>query len=117
MFKIYFSDISVVVLGTIFKSFIKEFLKTIRKLMSNSEIVLSSWKSDDVRGLGYDKLVLTEDPGDNSFCNINRLVLSRIAGIKFASRKYVLAIRSESDILNTNFLNFFNKFPGVDYKY
>lgn len=117
MCKIYFSDISVVVSGPIFKNYTKESLTSIRKLMPNSEIVLSSWKSEDVSGLDFDKLVLSEDPGDNSICNINRQIVSRLAGIKLASRKYVLAIRSESVILNTNFLNYFNKFSCFDNQY
>lgn len=68
--------------------------------MQNSEIVLSTWKNDDVSGLDYDKLVLSEDPGDNSICNINRQIVSRLAWIKLASRKCVL-IFEEKALLKT----------------
>lgn len=54
-------DISVVVQGAIDKGYTPLCLKSIRKYLSESEIILSTWEESDVENLGYDVLVLNKD--------------------------------------------------------
>ncbi len=56
------------------------------------------------------------DPGANEG-NINRQICSRLAGIRAAERKYVLAMRSESVIDKRDFLQYIDKFESYDEKY
>lgn len=71
-------DISVVVQGAINKEITPRCLQSIRTLLPNAEIILSTWEGSDVDGLDYDKLVLNKDPGavkcdviDNAYNNQN----------------------------------------------
>ncbi|TXJ44182.1 hypothetical protein EPJ70_08075 [Brachyspira aalborgi] len=54
-------DISVVVQGAIDKGYTPLCLKSIRKYLPESEIILSTWEGSDVENLDYDVLVLNKD--------------------------------------------------------
>lgn len=82
-----------------------------RIFFPKAEIVVSTWKESNVEGLDYDILVQSDDPGPNRG-NVNRQICSRRAGVLKASRKYVLAIRSESEIKRTDFTNYLDKFES-----
>lgn len=86
-----------------------EACKSARKFFPGAEVIVSTWKGEDTEGLDYDILLLNEDPGPNEG-NINRQICSRLEGIKKASREYVLAIRSESVIYNTNFMKYIDRY-------
>lgn len=67
--------------------------------------------------LEYDYLVVSEDPGYIKKCNLantNRLLTGRNQGLKYCKRKYTLVIRSDSEIINLNFLEAFEKQPKKD---
>lgn len=89
--------------------------ESVRRLLPGAEIVLSTWVGEDVSGIDYDRVVFSEDPGPNSG-NVNRQICSRRAGIQAASREYVLAMRSESYLVNDNFLHYLDQYPlhGTD---
>lgn len=118
--KIESKDISVVVQGAINRKYIKKTLRSIRKYLPKAEIILSTWKGTDISGLDYDILILNEDPGAEIFTikgkkhNLNRQVLSTKNGVKNATRKYVLKIRSDMRLMGTKFLSFFGKYPIRD---
>lgn len=109
-------DISVVVQGAVDRKYTIKCLKSIRKKLPQAEIVLSTWEGTDVSSLDYDVLVLNKDPGayvftpDGKKQNQNRQILSTQNGVKNASRKYVLKIRSDMKIMGTHFLSYFDKF-------
>lgn len=109
-------DISVVVQGAINKKYIYNTLKSIRHHLPDAEIILSTWQGSDVSDLDYDILILNKDPGatvyhiDGRKQNQNRQILSTKNGIKKATRKYVLKIRSDMMLLGNNFLNYFGKY-------
>lgn len=87
--------------------------ESIREKMPGAEIVFSTWENEKISGIDCDILVRSEDPGganQKDGGNINRQICSRRAGIKAATRQYVLAIRSESHILNTDFLEYWGKY-------
>lgn len=116
MTKINTKDISVVIQGALDKKYIGKTLKSIRKELPQAEIILSTWEGTDVSELDYDILVLNEDPGAAVFTpdgrkqNQNRQIFSTQNGIKKATRKYVLKIRSDMEIKGTRFLSYFGKY-------
>lgn len=111
------SELSVVISGPILgskqdrKEYTRKTCESVRKFFPGAEIVLSTWENEEVSGLDYDELVLSLDPG-SSTGNVNRQICSRTAGIKKASREYVLAIRSESKIVRTDFMEDIDKYES-----
>lgn len=104
-------EISVVVQGNIYEeSYTSHTLKSVRRMLPKAEIILSTWNNSRTEGLDYDKLVLSEDPGHN-IDNINRQICNTVAGIRAASHKYILKIRSESVIKGIDFIKVFDAFP------
>ena len=110
------SEISVVVQGAI-STFTPQVIKSLRYYLPNSEIILSTWKGSNIEGLSYDVLVENTDPGAeilfpqfNQYHNLNRQILSTKNGIKKATRKFVLKIRTDIALTGTGFLNFFGRF-------
>ena len=130
---IHHRDISVVVQGPILTDSIhnmtdtvtKDVCARIKKLMPECELILSTWEGSKVKGITHDKCVFSKDPGGTTFCyidkkilnNCNRLIVSTQAGIKAASRPYVLKVRSDLFLASTGFLKYFDKFPHYDNKY
>jgi hypothetical protein len=129
------ADISIVVQGPIFgqstyyitPESTKIVCERLRDLFPKSEIILSGSIGNNVEGIIHDKLVLSEDPGATWFDidlennkvlnNCNRMIVSTLAGIKAASRKYVFKIRSDLLVVSKDFLDYFNKYPYYDEKY
>ncbi len=118
IFDINFSDISVVVQGAINPQLTPQCLKSIRTYLPKAEIILSTWVGSNIDGLDCDKVVLSEDPGavkcdviDNTFNNQNRQLVSTREGLKYASRKYILKLRTDFELHSNEFINYFNKFP------
>lgn len=115
--KIESVDLSVVVQGAINKEITLECLKSIRDFLPDAEIILSTWQGSDVKGLDYDILVLNKDPGaiktdlvNNVTNNQNRQLVSTREGIKKASRKYILKLRTDFVLYSAKFLEYWNKF-------
>ena len=117
-------DISVVVQGAIDEKTTAKCLKSIRKYLPKSEIILSTWKNSKIKGLDYDILVENDDPGAvvqdiiyGGVNNTNRQLVSTKGGIQKASRKYILKIRTDFYLKGNNFLNYWDKFPQTDKQY
>ncbi len=87
--------------------------RAIRRLLPDSEIILSSWADQKVDGLHFDHLLLSEDPGPQgvwpSFTpnNVNRQIRSTVAGLKQVATPYCLKIRADVILLNTAFVDAF----------
>ncbi len=111
-------DISIVITGIV-ENTTKQTLRSIKKYIPKSEIILSTWENSDltdVKGL-YDKLVLNKDPKAVIFDdkekkqnNLNRILVSSQNGIKAATRKYVLRLRSDLILKNNNVLKLADDF-------
>lgn len=113
------SEISVVVQGPIYKEATQKCLNSIREILPEAEIILSTWEDSDTQGLDYDIVIFNKDPGStplfrnnpkNVQNNMNRQILSAKEGIKKAKRKYCLKYRSDLELKNDKFLNFFGKY-------
>lgn len=109
-------DISVVIQGAL-SSHTPEVLSSVRRFLPESELILSTWKGADVGGLDADIVILNDDPG-GCVCtrsgvvqNLNRQLVSTREGIRRASRKFVLKLRSDTSLTGTAFLNFWTRFP------
>lgn len=94
-------------------------LKSIRKNLPGSKIILSTWKGSNVDDLDYDLLVENEDPGANLMGEYNsncfRQILSSINGIKKSDTLYTIKTRSDLLFLNSDFLDFFEKFNSLNF--
>ena len=116
------SEISVVIQGVVSLE-TKKVIASIKKFLPNSEIILSTWRGANIYGLNYDKVVFNNDVGAVPFRingqkhNLNRQIVSTFNGVKEAKRKYILKLRSDTMLLNKNFLKYFDRFPYRDSKY
>lgn len=121
-------EITVVVQGAIDKKLTSKCLKSIREHLPEAEIILSTWEGSNVEGLDYDILVLNQDPGGykhdfaiynvpRSMNNFNRQLVSTLNGIKKVNRKYILKLRADLILTNSNFLSFWNLYESSNSKY
>ena len=118
-------DISVVVQGGIDQKYTSDCLKSIRKHLPDSEIILSTWEGPNIDGLNYDIIIFNQKIENNLIHNeilniinnSNRQIISTQNGIKKASKKYILKLRTDSLLLNNNFLEYFYEFPNRNNKY
>lgn len=115
-----FKDISVVIQGAVDFSMIDQVLQSVRSVLPEAEIILSTWEGVDYNPINpelYDKLVLSADPGgfpsvaDGSMLNnIDRQVVSSFAGISQATRHCCLKMRTDMMLTHANFLTYFDKY-------
>lgn len=120
------NQISVIVQGSINKEETPKCLKSIRRFLPNAEIILSTWNGEDVLGFDFDVLVLNNAPiapiieeikHKTIYNNMNRQLLSTQAGLKKATRKFALKLRSDLILTNNSFLDYFNKFQNRTQNY
>lgn len=113
------SDVSVVVQGPIVGGATTErCLNSIRRHLPGAEIVLSTWQGADTSGLSCDLLVENEDPGAlvghhrlPLYYNVNRQIVSTLAGLKAATKPYAVKVRSDIEFTGAMFIGFFAKYP------
>ena len=118
-FKINSSDISLIIQGAVSVS-TKDIIKTFRRVLPRAEIILSTWENQDASALPADKVIHSKDPG--AFAqnkkikgvahgnNVNRQVVSSLAGLRAATRKYALKTRSDVFIEKSDWLDFFGRY-------
>ncbi|MBB3957879.1 WavE lipopolysaccharide synthesis family protein [Novosphingobium sediminicola] len=123
-------DISIVLQGPVSSSRGENIFSTaenaqqIRKIFPESEIIISTWEDSDLSGIVADKFVLSKDPGGIPFeigskktNNINRMLVSSQAGVRAASRPYILKLRSDLMPESTDFIGHWERLsvPPVEY--
>lgn len=116
---IHSSEISVVIQGPVVGSrcldqrsstTTGEVVGSIRAILPDAELILSTWRGQDLKGLTYDKLVLSEDPGESfdgtlsSSANIFRQIRSSNAGLIQTTRRYALKLRSDTALTSSAFM-------------
>lgn len=96
-------------------------LRSIRKYFPNEKIILSTWKGTDVEYLINDvhELILSDDPGnffrkDGLPINLNRQIVSTMAGLCQVTTPYVIKIRSDTVITNDGFGRVFSRLRRTD---
>lgn len=76
-------------------------LKSIKKYFPGSKVILSTWKNTKVKGLLFDKIVKSIDPGgikaksNGGTVNFLRQKISTLNGLKKVNTKYSIKIRSD----------------------
>ncbi|WP_375194494.1 WavE lipopolysaccharide synthesis family protein [Sphingobium sp.] len=89
--------------------------QNVRKLLPDAEVILSTWANQKIDDFGFDKIVQSKDPGPQgtwpSFVpnNVNRQIVSTVAGLKAATRKYALKIRTDMVLQGVEFIEAFEK--------
>jgi hypothetical protein len=94
----------------------------LRAFFPGAEIVLSTWAGTDPGGVEHDEVVLSEDPGpvgtNGSNQNVNRQLVSTLAGIRAASRPLVVKVRSDLQFHDATLLEHWGRWPerGADWR-
>lgn len=104
-----FSRITVVSQGPI-TPLTKASLKSVRKYLPESHIILSTWEGSDIEGLEFDEIVYSKDPYSNDRyypSNLNRMLLSTLNGLKRVRSEFTLKMRTDFCLTGTNFINLF----------
>lgn len=112
-------DISVVVQGAYDEGLISRCLESLHRHLPGAQTILSTWEGCDITKAArdWDVLIQSEDPGAYPFVlgnsklnNINRLIKSTQQGMRKASGKYILKLRSDMEIRNTQFLHHYDRY-------
>lgn len=120
MDSINFKNISVVIQGPIYEGITCKTINNIKEKFPEAEIIVSTWENSNLKELDTDDIIVitNKDPGgypiyDNpQILNAsNRQIVSTLSGLKRASKKYALKIRTDMYFENTNFLEYWGKFP------
>lgn len=91
----------------------------LREILPSAEIILSTWNGQVYAGLDIDRVVLNDDPGPQgnwpSFVptNINRQIVSTVAGLQASVRPYCLKCRTDVVIEGTEFLERYAALPPI----
>lgn len=118
-------NITFIVQGNVVPDVTENCLLSIRRNFPESVIILSTWEGQTVSDLTYDELILSEDPGficysdgeGGSPNNVNRQIVSTLAGLKHVQTRYAFKIRTDFCITGDNFLKFWNEFKNSDEAY
>ena len=118
-------DISVIVQGAIDPNATYICLKSIRKILPESTIILSTWKGEQVGGLEYDKLIFNHDvpvypyeyKSNSKLNNVNRQITTTLAGLKQCKTRYALKLRSDFMLTSTRFLEEYNNYSQRNTEY
>lgn len=96
-------------------------LASIRRHLPGAQIILSTWEGADVQGLDFDRLVLSPDPGPDTFVanptisgymNVTRMIASTVAGLRETDRAYALKARSDLWVRHAGFLKYVGRFQA-----
>lgn len=107
------SLISVIIQGPLYRKLspsrgIEHCIDSLRYHLPGAEIVVSTWTDEDVADLDVEVTIQSEDPGFMRDCsgniiNINRQLVSTLAGIKASTRPYVMKFRADHNLTSSAF--------------
>ena len=124
-------DISVVIQGPYHPEWTPQTLASVRRILPESEVILSCWRSDAVPAAGalVDVILLNDDPGALDYAhlerdhprfafvakgaNLNRQLVSTRSGLEVASRRFSLKLRSDALLDHTGFAETWEHAPRV----
>lgn len=116
--KISSTDISVVVQGAVDSSLLNECVSSIRQQLPDAEIILSTWHETNIAdSTQFDRVIFSKDPGakpisiGGAMNNTNRQIVSTLNGIKAATRRYTLKLRTDCRLDGVGFIDAFEKYP------
>lgn len=116
--KISSADISVVVQGAVDPSLLIECVSSIRQQLPDAEIILSTWDGTNISDSTlFDRVIFSKDPGakpisiGGAMNNTNRQLVSTLSGIKAATRRYTLKLRTDCRLDGIGFIEAFEQYP------
>lgn len=126
-------DISVVIQGPIVKekynnedlTWTQKCIQQVRKLLPESQIILSTWEGEDDANLpAVDKVIKIEmikavyyDEFLGIYDNTNRQILTTLAGLNESEGLFALKIRTDTILSSVDFLSYFDKYKSRDREY
>ncbi len=121
-----YSDISVIVQGPVYdldnvgRKITHEVCKSIRRYLPGAELILSTWEGERTEGIDYDVLILNEKINANKIRmpftgklklhTVNHQIITSLNGIKAASKRYVLKLRSDLCLTGDAFIEYYEKY-------
>ena len=126
-----YSNITVVLQGSTIQKFngircVELSVASIRKLMPSCKIILSTWEGESIpKGLMVDRVIFNKDPGfytrdcteKGKKNNVNRQIVSTLAGLKEVNTDYSLKLRTDFILTNLNFLKYHNNYRKFNDEY
>ena len=117
-------NISFIIQGLI-HPYINLQISELRKHFPHSEVIVSTCNVPNIEIHNADKIIVSPDPGffyhKKYNCininNVNRQIVSTLAGLKASSKEFSFKLRSDFFITGNEFLTYFDKFPLFDDKY
>lgn len=104
-------EISVLIQGSVDDK-TEKCIASVKRYLPESQVVLSTWRGYDLSKTEHDALCEQDDPGTNKIKrlgNIYREIIGRKTGLQKCDRPYTLIIRSDSEIINLNFVRAFEE--------
>jgi len=105
--------ISVVIQGPLYRGHwpgrgIEACLTSVRQYLPGAEVIVSTWPGAEIDGLVVDRVIQSPDPGgirdvSGNLLNLNRQLVSTLAGIKCATRPYVMKLRADLNLTSPMF--------------
>lgn len=124
--KVVDANISIVFQGAVKTQITQEALSAARNIFPQATIILSTWAGENYSGLDYNKIVLNQDPGGitigrqadgPTYNNTNRMLYSSQQGLKMVETPYVLKLRTDIILQDTEFLRYWEAYPTRIEKY
>ena len=85
---------------------------SIRAFFPGAEIVLSTWQDAQILGLDVDTVTRSDDPGPLPWAgNVNRQLVSSLAGVRAAGRPYVVKLRTDTPFHSAALLDHWGRWP------
>ena len=114
------SEISVVIQGPLLAGQAEgaaRCVQSLQRVLPGAELILSSWQGEDASAFAPPvRVVLSPDPGAFATTerpyNLNRMLVSTQAGLKAATRRYCLKLRTDLALADRSFLVLAASRPG-----
>jgi hypothetical protein len=112
------NEISVVVQGPVLReqdrptghaNQTQEVLRSIRGVLPQAKIILSTWEGVDISGLSFDLVIFSRDPGStgprekSTSANIVRQIVSSKRGLEVVQTRYALKLRTDTLLTSAKF--------------
>lgn len=100
----------------------RDLVEKTRTALPGAKIVLSTWRNTKVpRSVAVDEIVRSNDPGslppikfdDQGSNNINRQIVTTVAGLRKVTTKYAIKLRTDAFLENDNFLAAYTKYANL----
>lgn len=119
-------DITFIIQGPVYPEITNRTLLSVRKFFPDAQIIYSTCNLENTDILeNCDRIIISDDPGSFTYAdrpgekvnNINRQIISTLAGLKVCKTKYAMKLRSDFILTGNAFLQFWDEFSNFDNKY